>query len=143
MNKLNEMWTALAAYKPQADAEGHGKTWAAMCKEKTFGNAWSAYAAYASAAKAAGDAGNAAYAAEAACDTAGDAKAAADAYAEADRWAQKVIDGINKLNEAQPKQEQGEPVACERCKQLEKQVYDLLGQLKVANIKFVYTPAHE
>jgi hypothetical protein len=120
MNKLNEMWTALAAYQPQADAEGHGKTWAAMCKEKTFGNAWSAYAAYASA-----------------------AKAAADAYAEADRWAQKVIDGINKLNEAQPKQEQGEPVACERCKQLEKQVYDLLGQLKVANIKFVYTPAHE
>jgi hypothetical protein len=29
-----------------------------------------------------------------------------------------------------------EPVACERCKQLEEQVYDLLGQLKVANLKW-------
>jgi hypothetical protein len=37
------------------------------------------------------------------------------------------------------RQEQGEPVACERCKQLEEQAYDLLGQLKVANIKLAYT----
>jgi hypothetical protein len=37
------------------------------------------------------------------------------------------------------KGEQGEPVACERCKQLEEQAYDLLGQLKVANIKLAYT----
>jgi hypothetical protein len=29
-----------------------------------------------------------------------------------------------------------EPVACERCKQLEEQAYDLLGQLKVANLKW-------
>jgi hypothetical protein len=29
-----------------------------------------------------------------------------------------------------------EPVTCERCKQLEEQVYDLLGQLKVANLKW-------
>ena len=35
--------------------------------------------------------------------------------------------------EAQPAQE---PVACERCKQLEGQAYDLLGQLKVANLKW-------
>jgi len=28
------------------------------------------------------------------------------------------------------------PLACERCKQLEEQVYDLLGQLKVANLKW-------
>ena len=34
---------------------------------------------------------------------------------------------------AQPAQE---PVACERCKQLEGQAYDLLGQLKVANLKW-------
>lgn len=34
--------------------------------------------------------------------------------------------------EAQPEQE---PVACKRCKQLEEQGYDLLGKLKVANIK--------
>ena len=31
------------------------------------------------------------------------------------------------------------PLACERCKQLEEQAYDLLGQLKVANIKLAYT----
>ena len=34
----------------------------------------------------------------------------------------------------------GEPVACERCKQLEEQAYDLLGKLTVANIKLAYTP---
>ena len=28
----------------------------------------------------------------------------------------------------------GEPVACERCKQLEEQVYDLLGRLQAANL---------
>ena len=35
MSKLEEMWAALAAYQPQADAAGHGATWAKMCKEKT------------------------------------------------------------------------------------------------------------
>jgi hypothetical protein len=35
--------------------------------------------------------------------------------------------------EAQPAQE---PLACERCKQLEEQAYDLLGQLQVANLKW-------
>jgi hypothetical protein len=34
-----------------------------------------------------------------------------------------------------PPQPEQEPVACERCKQLEEQGYDLLGKLKVANIK--------
>ena len=29
----------------------------------------------------------------------------------------------------------GEPVPCERCKQLEEHAYDLMGQLRVANIK--------
>jgi hypothetical protein len=41
-----------------------------------------------------------------------------------------VYKAVNRL--AQPEQE---PVACERCKQLEEQGYDLLGKLKVANIK--------
>ncbi len=94
MNKLNEMWAALAAYQPQADAEGHGDTWATMCKEKTSGAAraaWSAVDAAWSAADAAGDA-KAAYA------SAGAAYASVKA-AEADTWAQKVIDRINKLKE--------------------------------------------
>jgi hypothetical protein len=95
MNKLDEMWTVLAAYQPKADAEGHGETWATMCQERTSGAAMSARAA----AYAAGDA-DAAGDAKAAV-AAGDAEAAvADAeaaVAEADRWAQKVIDRINKL----------------------------------------------
>ena len=33
-----------------------------------------------------------------------------------------------------------EPVACKRCKQLEEQAYDLLGELKVANIKLSMQP---
>ena len=33
-----------------------------------------------------------------------------------------------------------EPVACKRCKQLEEQAYDLLGKLKVANIKLSMQP---
>jgi hypothetical protein len=31
------------------------------------------------------------------------------------------------------------PAACERCKQLEEHAYDLLGKLKVANIKLSMT----
>jgi len=38
------------------------------------------------------------------------------------------------IKEALEQTEQ-KPVACERCKQLEEQAYDLLGKLKVANIK--------
>jgi hypothetical protein len=75
MTKLNEMWAALTAYQPQADAAGHGISWAKMCKEKT-------YAAYA-----------AAYAA---------AAAAYAAYAAvAEKWAQKAIDSINKVLSSQ------------------------------------------
>ena len=33
-----------------------------------------------------------------------------------------------------------ESVACKRCKQLEEQAYDLLGELKVANIKLSMQP---
>ena len=35
MSKLDEMWTALAKYQPYADADGHGKSWDAMCGMKT------------------------------------------------------------------------------------------------------------
>ena len=35
MTKLEEMWTALEKYQKQADAEGHGESWAAMCGMKT------------------------------------------------------------------------------------------------------------
>jgi len=82
MNKLDEMWAALAAYQPKADAEGHGDTWATMCRERTSVAAYAAYAA-----------GDAAYASAKA------AWSAEAAYAEADWSAQKVIDRINKLKE--------------------------------------------
>lgn len=35
MTKIAEMWEALASYQPHADANGHGKSWARMCEEKT------------------------------------------------------------------------------------------------------------
>ena len=38
---------------------------------------------------------------------------------------------------AQPEQE---PVACERCKQLEEHAYNLVGELRVANIKLSMRP---
>jgi hypothetical protein len=43
--------------------------------------------------------------------------------------------GLVREKPAQPEQEQGEPVSCKRCKQLEEQAYDILGDLKVANLK--------
>jgi hypothetical protein len=84
MTKLDEMWAALAAYQPQADAAGHGQSWAKMCSEKTAYAA--AYAAYAAAA------------ADVAASYAADASYAAAAdVAAADRWAQKAIDRIKKI----------------------------------------------
>ena len=55
-------------------------------------------------------------------------------YAEKKVW--EAIYTIKKVL-AQPEQE---PVACKRCKQLEEQAYDLLGELKVANIKLSMQP---
>ena len=85
MNKLDEMWTALAAYQPKADAAGHGESWAKMCSEKTV--------------KAADDAALAAAALAAALAAA--ASAAAYDYASAIRamtiaadYAQRAIDHI-------------------------------------------------
>ena len=90
MTKLNEMWAALAAYQPEADAAGHGESWARMCREKT-------YAAVRAAAHAA-DAADAAYAADVAY-AADWAARAADAAGAADNWAQMAIDRINKAKE--------------------------------------------
>jgi len=101
MNKLNEMWAALAAYQPKADAEGHGDTWATMCRGRTSGAAraaWSAADAYAKA-TASAEAAVAAKAAGAAADAVYASAKAARAAADADRWAQSAIDRINKLKE--------------------------------------------
>jgi hypothetical protein len=32
---LAEMWRELAEYQPQANADGHGESWARMCSERT------------------------------------------------------------------------------------------------------------
>jgi hypothetical protein len=34
-DKVNELWMALTAYQPKANAGGHGESWALMCSEKT------------------------------------------------------------------------------------------------------------
>ena len=90
MKILDEMWALLPAYQPQADAAGHGDSWAKMCREKTFSAATKAAAA----AKA-----DAAYAA---ADCAARAAAAAT-YAAADyaveMWAQMAVNRINKAME--------------------------------------------
>jgi hypothetical protein len=92
MTKVEEMWTALAAYQPQADAAGHGPSWARMCKEKNVEAAYCAVDAAANAAVAAADAADAAavavyYAADA---------VAADAAA-VKKWSQIAIDRITKV----------------------------------------------
>lgn len=82
MKILDEMWAALAAYQPQADASGHGDSWARMCREKTHVAA-AAAAANAKATRAA--------------DAADCAARAADALdAAAEMWAQMAINRINK-----------------------------------------------
>jgi hypothetical protein len=92
MDKLEEMWAALAAYQPQADAAGHGPSWARMCKEKNVEAAY--YAAADAAADAYAAAAADAYAAAAAAVNADAADADADA---AKKWAQIAIDRITKV----------------------------------------------
>ena len=82
--KLNEMWAALAAYQPQADAAGHGKSWATMCKKKTANATYDA-----------ADAADA-YSADAAAHAAAAHAAAAHAVA-AEYWAQIAIERINRV----------------------------------------------
>jgi len=44
--KLDEMWTALEAYQPQANADGHGESWRVMCRERTTeATRWAYYVA--------------------------------------------------------------------------------------------------
>ena len=35
MDILNEMWKTMAGYQPNANANGHGESWARMCQERT------------------------------------------------------------------------------------------------------------
>lgn len=42
---LAAMWAALAEYQPQADRDGHGESWAAMCRARTEDAARAAAAA--------------------------------------------------------------------------------------------------
>jgi hypothetical protein len=39
---LAEMWRELSEYQPRADRNGHGESWAEMCKERTSRAAWDA-----------------------------------------------------------------------------------------------------
>jgi hypothetical protein len=40
--QLDLMWAALGEYQEQANSEGHGKSWARMCKDKTGESAYDA-----------------------------------------------------------------------------------------------------
>ena len=42
MTKLEEMWAALAKYQKYADADGHGGTWHALCKHRSYDAAYDA-----------------------------------------------------------------------------------------------------
>jgi hypothetical protein len=97
MTKLDEMWDKFEQYQSIADDEGHGKTWAEMCRLRTVeacraaSNAAAFAAAAADAAKYAADAAAANYAAYAAY--AATADAASNAAAE--YWMQEAIKRIN------------------------------------------------
>jgi hypothetical protein len=88
-DKLNEMWTALAAYQPKAVADGHGESWALMCSERNKDATYATYASWDAAA--AGHAANAAYYATYATYYARDYAADRVEY-----YAQRAIDCINK-----------------------------------------------
>ena len=120
MSKDAELWTALIAYQPQADAAGHGPSWARMCEKKTAAAAFAAYAkadaaiaietAYAVEAVAAAE--DAAYAAAEAIETAAAAEAASAAAlaasAEAKRLQAIAIERIKKILLAKPNEQNEE-----------------------------------
>lgn len=96
---MAEMWRELAEYQPQADKDGHGESWAAMCEKRTEGSAaWAAAAAsaagnppaWAAAAAATDAAGCAAWAAE---------KAGRDASRYTAAWAAEAIAAIRRAKE--------------------------------------------
>jgi hypothetical protein len=87
---LAEMWAALAEYQEQADRDGHGDTWRAMCAERTDGAAHAA----AWARGASSTASEWSWASRA-------ADRAATAWMEAAICAQRAIDAICKAKEGQ------------------------------------------
>jgi hypothetical protein len=100
-HKVNELWMALTAYQPKANAGGHGESWALMCSKRT-----------ADAAYAAGDAAKAVYTADASADyayaaawnAASTASHVAAATAADAAWAVNVADtAIYYINKAQGK----------------------------------------
>ena len=88
MTKLDEMWGALAKHQEEADDEGHGDTWAEMCRLKTADAAYHAADAAALVSAVVWDAYNSTHAAYAA------ARAVAASYS-VESWAKKAIDRIN------------------------------------------------
>lgn len=89
-DKTAEMWAALEAYQPKADADGHGDSWRVMYEKRTYDTMWAAYRAApkgstAKAAAARADAAEAAWA------------SAATAAATADAYAQDAIDAIREV----------------------------------------------
>ena len=94
---LSWMWDALALVQPRADADGYGKAWEMMLRERTPESAYAAADAAASASYEAAAA--AAYAAASASYEAADAaaEAAAYAYAYADVAAWTAIDPVGCL----------------------------------------------
>jgi hypothetical protein len=87
--KLNEMWAALEAHQPKADADGHGESWRVMREKRTWAAAWAAYWA-------APEGSAAARAAVAAAWAAGVVWRPLDA-AKADDYAQHAIDAIREV----------------------------------------------
>jgi hypothetical protein len=80
---LAEMWRELAEYQPIADLDGHGESWAKMCRERTE------------------DAARAAMEDDAARSAAGYAAAAASGASGASMWARLSIALIRRAKEVQ------------------------------------------
>jgi hypothetical protein len=78
---LAEMWRELAEYQPIADLDGHGESWAKMCRERTE------------------DAARAAMEDDAARSAAGYAAAAASGASGASMWARLSIALIRRAKE--------------------------------------------
>jgi len=89
MTDLDEMWAALEAHQPIADARGYGLEWREMCRERTPESATAAGAA-------AGDTDWAAWAAAWA------AARAAASLVDAEMWAKFAIERIARAEEAKP-----------------------------------------
>jgi hypothetical protein len=87
---LAEMWRELSEYQEQADRDGHGESWAAMCRDRTATAAWSAYGAV-----------SGPYSVESAPLWASRAAANAARAENAGNYAQDAIDEIRRAKEVQ------------------------------------------